>query len=78
VGVDECMVCEAEEYGCLLNTKGGENIETVKFLPLTVRPTTRLWWGTVGNHASNVGLGPGLDLIEDEEDSNIPSLTLGR
>jgi len=48
------MVCEAEEYGCLLNTKGGENVESVKFLPLTVCPTTRLWWGAVGDHASHV------------------------
>lgn len=32
------MVCEAEEYGCLLNTKGGENIEIFKFHPLTIRP----------------------------------------
>jgi hypothetical protein len=48
------MVCEAEEYGCLLNTKGGENIETFKFLPLTVCPKTGLWWGAAGDHASHV------------------------
>jgi hypothetical protein len=66
------MVCEAEEYGCLLNTKGGENLETVKILPLTVCPTTRVWWGAVGNHASPAGLDRGLELIEDKEDSNIP------
>jgi hypothetical protein len=29
VGIDECVVCEAEEYGCVLETKGRENIEVL-------------------------------------------------
>lgn len=31
MGVDERVVCEAEEYGCVLDTERRENIEVVEF-----------------------------------------------